>query len=77
MVVEKLAGAAEFAGLEERQSLVTRKLSRPTDRASNSSFREILVALFNLIMVGSDVMVEAHRQRRDAQRRYPHISFDI
>ena len=76
MTVEKIAGVSGFAGVEERGSRVTRRSSRPVDQVTNWTFGTILVALSNLITAGSDVMAEAHRMRREAQRRYPHLNFD-
>jgi hypothetical protein len=77
MAVEKVFVAPEFVGLDARERIVTRGPLRPPKGVSSRwTFRTPFIALFNLVMIGSDVMAEAHRLRRDAQRRWPHLNFD-
>jgi hypothetical protein len=76
MAVEKVIVAPEFIGLDSRERIVTRAPLRPYNTPSQWTFRRAFGALFKLIMLGSEVMAEAHQLRREAERRYPHISFD-
>jgi hypothetical protein len=76
MAVEKVFVAPEFIGLEAQERIVTRRPLRPSIKGSRWTFRTPFFALFKLIMFGSDALAEAHRLRRAAERKYPHISFD-
>jgi hypothetical protein len=77
MAVEKVFVAPDFIGLEGRERLVTRRPLRPPKRrSSRSTFRRLFIGLFSLVTTGNDVMAEAHRLRREAERRWPHINFD-
>jgi hypothetical protein len=77
MAVEKVLVAPEFSGLEARERIVTRRPLRPTTGVpSRWTLRTPFIALSTLVMMGSDVIAEAHRLRRDAERRWPHINFD-
>jgi hypothetical protein len=77
MTGERVFVAPELIGLDSRERTVTRGPLRPSNRLpSHWKLRTPFVALLSLIMMGSDVMAEAHRLRRDAERRYPHLNFD-
>ena len=75
MAVEKVLVAPEVIG-RTRVPVQARGSAGPTND-SRWTFRTPFVALLNLVTVGRDVMAEAHRLRRDAERRWPHINFDI
>jgi hypothetical protein len=76
MAVGRVSVAPEMMRLEGRDRIVPRESIRPVDPSSRSAFWAPVAALYNIIMTGADVLAEAHRLRREAERRYPHINFD-
>ena len=74
MAIEKVLAAPEVIR-QARVPVPTRASVGPTN-ASRWTLRTPFAALLTLVTVGSDVMAEADRLRRDAERRWPHINFD-
>lgn len=76
MAVGKVSVAAEVLALDARARVAPGEPSRALGLSSRSTLSRFLTRLYALVMVGADVLAEAQRLRRDAERRYPHINFD-
>ena len=76
MAIGRVSVAPEMMGLEASDRIAPRGSIHPPNPSSRSAFRTSVAALYNIIMTGADVLAEAHRLRREAERRYPHINFD-
>jgi hypothetical protein len=76
MAVGRVSVAPEIMRLEASERIAPRGPFRPLNPSSGSTFRTAMAALYNIIMTGADALAEAHRLRREAERRYPHINFD-
>jgi hypothetical protein len=76
MAVEEVFVAPELLGLTAQERVVTRVQLRPMNSAPHRGLRTAVVALFNLIMVGSNLLAKVHQLQREAQRRFPNINFD-
>ena len=76
MAVEKIFVAPEFVGLEARERIAIRRVLRPNAPVVHSTLRKPFAAIIRFVGAASDALDEAHRMRRVAERRYPHLSFD-
>jgi hypothetical protein len=76
MAVEKVFIAPEFIGLEGRERIVTRRALRPSAPVAGWTLWTPFAAMITFVVAASEALDEVHRMRRQAERRYPHISFD-
>jgi hypothetical protein len=76
MAVQKVFVAPDYIGLEPRERIVARRALRPQVDLNRWTFRKTFGGLIAYIAAAMDALNEAQRMRRDAERRYPHISFD-
>ena len=76
MAVQKVFVAPDYVGLEPRERIVTRRALRPQVDLHRWTLPKPFAALFAYIAAASHALDEAQRMRREAERRYPHISFD-
>jgi hypothetical protein len=76
MTVGKVSVARDAFDLDARERVARRAPPRALDPSSRWTAWAPLTGLYALVMVGADVLAEAQRLRRDAERRYPHINFD-